>query len=300
MKAPDNQSQTASSWRIELATELMQAYVAKEGIRMIVLGGSPSKNLADRYSDLDIVVYWDAIDRSWIDTIPLASSGGDRKFLLSMGSGDSCMELYYFGPLIVEVGHITLAAWKELVSDVLDRHEISPFKQKSLAGFLAAYPIYGEPLVRHWQERISVYPEQLASKMVRQSLGFFWRGCLLNQGLERGDILFFYDGICMMLKKLLSILAGLNRIYFSPVEPRWIEYELSRMPIRPDDMWQRIQSIFDGDRKRAVGILEDLIGETLKLVDRHMPELDLSMTRRLNELEIRACDTKPKTGNPGN
>ena len=42
-----NDSTEASRWRIELAKELIEFYVPRDGIRMAVLSGSPPKGLSD-------------------------------------------------------------------------------------------------------------------------------------------------------------------------------------------------------------------------------------------------------------
>ena len=67
MKADEK---TASDWRIELAAELSKVYSAHEQVRMIVLGGSPSRGLSDEYSDIDMVVYWEVMDDNFITSHP--------------------------------------------------------------------------------------------------------------------------------------------------------------------------------------------------------------------------------------
>ncbi|MCP4421852.1 MAG: hypothetical protein GY805_35005 [Chloroflexi bacterium] len=59
----------ASRWRIELAQELAIHYKQHEQIKMIVLGGSPSRGLSNKYSDLDVIVYWDTSLYELIDDI---------------------------------------------------------------------------------------------------------------------------------------------------------------------------------------------------------------------------------------
>ena len=122
-----------------------------------------------------------------------------------------------------------------------------------------------------------------------------FEGYLLNQCLERGEILAFYDGICLMLKKLLTILAAINKVYFSANEPRWIEQELEEMAIHPPDMWKRIKELFDGDRRKALEILEDLTNEVLEIVGNHMPDIDVNRLRhRRKEMYVGSCETKPE------
>jgi hypothetical protein len=285
----------ASRWRIELARELAETYAKHESVRMIVLGGSPSRGLADAYSDLDVVVYWEEMDVPWLEGEPLAPKGAERKFFRKMGE-EAFLESYYFGPLKADFGHSTVKAWESWVGPVLRAEDPSPPMQKAMAGFLEAVPLYGGDLVNDWQSRIAVYPDGLAPLMVRTHLRFFQRGSLTHQGLERGDILFFFDGLCMMLKNLLGVLAGLNRVYFCPSEPRWLEFELESMLLKPRDCWPRMQKVLEGPQESAEDEVNELAREVLDLVEAHMPDVDISRIRRGFETEVAPCFEKPELG----
>ena len=50
-----------SAWRLELARRYIEPY--RERAAIAVLGGSVAQGLADRWSDIDTIVYWDEIDR---------------------------------------------------------------------------------------------------------------------------------------------------------------------------------------------------------------------------------------------
>ena len=284
----------ASQWRIEFAQTLAPYYQHHPQVKMIVLGGSPSRGLADRYSDLDVVVYWDAIEFNWLANPPLAKVGGQRKFL-NRHEATTAIEHYYFDTIKVDFAHITLDLWQSWADDLQKRFETTGYKQKSVAGFLEAKVLYGEEMYGQWNGRLSHFPEQLAYNIVQENLRFFVEGCLLHQGLERDETLFYYDGICLILKRVLAILGGLNKVYFSIEEPRWIAYELTKMPIRPPHTWPRIQQILEGDKQQALTSLYELIYEVMALVETHMPDMDVTTTRqRMKALAVHACDGKPK------
>ena len=282
----------ASRWRIELAEALAPYYTQHQQIQMIVLGGSPSRGLADKYSDLDVIVYWEAIDFDWLMIPPLALAGGQRKFLNTHEA--TAIEHYYFNTLKVDFAHITLSLWETWADDLQKRFETTGYKQKSVAGFLEAKVLYGDELYKEWYGRLSYYPVQLAQQVVREQMRFFVEGCLLHQGLERGEILFYYDSICLMLKRVLTIIGGLNRVYFSVDEPRWIPHALAKMPICPPYTWQRMQGILNGDRKQALISLYELIYDVLALVEKQMPDIDVAPIRqRMKMLAVHACQNKP-------
>lgn len=286
-------SNSHSKWRIELAGELAGIYAARPGIRTIVVGGSPSRNLSDEYSDIDMVIYWDMIDHDFINGSPLKNLGGELKLQLRDPEGGIQMELYYFGTLIVEVGHTSVAGWDELVDDVLVRHRLNPHSVKSIGGFRDATPVYNAEAYAGLRKRIEVMPHEIAVRIVSMNLGFFWRGCILNQGIRRDEIVFYHDAFCMTVKRLMAVLAGLNHRFFSPIEPRWLQYELDRMAIKPPDMWPRIRSLYTLEPVEAAGAMEILIADVVKLVETHMPEVDMRQFREQDALEIRATAAKP-------
>jgi hypothetical protein len=283
----------ASQWRIEMAEELVDHYVPHEGIRMIVLGGSPSKGLSDAYSDLDIVVYWDTIDVPWLEDVPLKHLECHRELFKEMGEG-VYLESYYFGPLKADFGHATLDSWKKWTDDVMENHGTDPGLHGMIGGFIASIPLHGEKLFKEWKERLSAYPDELARKVVKQNAIFYHRGVLEHQGLDRGDVIFFYDGVCKMLKHVLSVLAGLNRVYMSVDEPRWIEYYLGLMSLKPENCWTRMKAVLEGDRSKSQETLEGLIDDVFDLVETHMPEIDVSQARHRFNLTVQPAEAKPE------
>jgi len=284
-----------SEWRIELADELTRVYATRPEVEMIVLGGSPSRGISDEFSDLDVIIFWNGIDREWIDSVPLGRLDCRRTDLMKLGE-DICLESYHFGNLKADFGHIEMKAWREMADQVLQELSTDAGLQKSLQGFLDSIVLYGKEAAASWKMEIATYPDGLGEKMVRENLRFFVEGYLLNQAWGRGDRLAYFDGVCLMLKNILGVLAGLNRIYFSKDEPRWLTSELSRMNILPACAADRINAIIQGQTVDAVPLLETLIEDVLALVEQHMPDVDVeSKRRRRRELGVLPCAEKPPT-----
>ena len=63
-----------SAWRLELAHTYIAPYADRAPIA--VLGGSVAQGVADRWSDIDTIVYWDEVDRDWLET---PARGGGRR-----------------------------------------------------------------------------------------------------------------------------------------------------------------------------------------------------------------------------
>ncbi len=281
----------ASVWRVAFARELAAYYAGREGVRMIVLGGSAARGEADAYSDLDIVVYWDAIEREFIDAEPLRDLECRRAY--TTGNDEFGLESYYFGALKADFGHVAMAAWSELVDGAIVRYEAEPASMHSLEGFLNSVPLFGEEFVEEWKSKAREFPPELAVDMIRRHMRLYVPGYLEHQAYERGDLIAYYDGMSKMLRNILGIIAGLNRVYCATDEGRWAESLLSRMPIQPERTWERMREILTTDGHRAAAMLERLLVETLDLVELHMPEYDLTWPRMGRTLLVEAAETRP-------
>jgi hypothetical protein len=283
----------ASQWRIEFAREIAGWYAGQPNVRMIALGGSAARGLADAYSDMDMAAYWEELDRAWLAEPPLGPAGGERFTYRLLFNDQVAVEQYQLGEAKLDVAHFSLTWLEQAVADVLERANMTPDYQEVLDGFLSAIPFYGEPLYEQWRTRIAAYPDELAHKMIRQHLAFPPGWVLEQHGLARGDLLSFYAMICEMIQNLLGLLAGLNRQYLSMEKPKRSADILQRMPIAPQDAAARIQAILTIDRQQAVAALSELIAEVLDLVELHMPEIDTSRTRMIQRMPARPCTTKP-------
>lgn len=290
------QSTAASLWRIELAKKLVQYYLPHDGIETAILSGSPPKGLADQYSDLDMILFWSEIDQEYLETARLGELNCERRYARPIGDGDIYLESYYFGPLKVDVGHSTLSTWEEEVDDVVVRCEADASKIGAIAGFITSLPLYGEDVVARLKERMQSYPDELAQKVVRSHRRFFVPGYLVNQAYKRGDMLAYCDGLCLMVKNLLNILAGLNRVYMSTEEPRWLSYYLSKMPIKPDRMEERVQEMLAFDGEGSVSALEGMIVDVLGLIHEHMPDINGDYEERWRGMTVEGCLEMPELG----
>ncbi len=283
----------ASQWRIEFAHEIAGWYANQPNVCMIALGGSAARGLADAYSDMDMAVYWNGIDRAWLAEPPLKAAGGERFTYRQLFDDQVAVEQYQLGEAKLDVAHFSLTWLEQAVADVLERADMRPEYQEVLDGFLSAIPFYGEPLYQQWRTQIAAYPDQLARQMIRQHLALPPAWVLEQHGLARGDLLSFYAMVCEMIQNLLGVLAGLNRQYLSMEKPKRSADILRRMPIAPRDAAARVQAILTIDRKQAVAALADLIAEVLDLVEQHRPEIDTSRVRLVQQMPARPCTEKP-------
>lgn len=283
----------ASLWRRELAKDIVKQYSARPGLEMALLGGSPARGIADEFSDMDIVLYWKKLDTKWIKSQPLEKLGCKIVTLLDMPKEQAALEIYTLKGLIVEIGHSTVGSLQNEIKEVTEDHKVNPSIINSIGGFLDAFPLAGESQYRSFKAAIPKYPRSLAKKAIEQNLGFFWNGCLENQGVKRGEILFVYDAISFTLKKLINILAALNGLYFWAGEPRWLDYRSQKMKHCPPRLWSRIKRMYQEPPEKALTDMNRLKDEVLALVSKYMPEVDMTKIKRFEELVVRSTPRKP-------
>ncbi len=293
----DHGMNEASKWRIDLSRELSVHYASHPEVTMVCLGGSPTKGISDAYSDLDIVVYWNELDEDWIKAEPLQKAMGlERTDLLSMAPG-SFIESYHVDGLKIDFGHGTMDGWKQWTSSLLEELDADPGLIGMVGGFLDSIPFYGEALCNEWKNRLRNYPDDLAKEVIKRNIGFYVRGYLVHQCLERGDYLAYQDGMCTMLKRLLSINAALNRRYYSAAEPRWLGYEIDRMAVRPKKLTcENIRWMLDNPGKESEAMLYDLMYDTLTLIQEQFPELEdkiANRRKRMSKLAVKPCENRP-------
>ena len=78
--------------------------------------------------------------------------------------------------------------------------------------------------------------------MVRKHLRFYPRWFLEEMVLKRGDLLWLYEILTQQQTKILGILLGLNRLYYSGSFKR-LDRLIARMEIAPLDLSTRLKRI---------------------------------------------------------
>ena len=80
-------------------------------------------------------------------------------------------------------------------------------------------------------------------------------------------------------RNLLGVLAGLNRVYFTTFQFKRMRRFIDQLAIAPENLADRIESLFAGDHAAAVIELEALVRETVALVQLHMPEVSIPVDK---------------------
>jgi hypothetical protein len=273
----------ATARRVQIGREIAAAYRRDPRVRAVALTGSVARGDADRYSDVEVATFWQT-GPSVEERRALAEEVGGSQWrgypFNDLGAGEWSEE-YEVGGTKVDGIHQTVEAVERLLTDVLESYDPALPKQVAVGAIHHAIPLHGHALIEDWQSRTSAYPDDLAEAVVREYLSFgptAWVEMLA----ERGDILALYDVYVHAMKNMLGVLIGLNKLYH-PGEKR-IARTISEMILTPPDLLRRMTAMLRGQPRDGARELEQLIDETLGLVEQQMPRIDTTQVRaRLGE-----------------
>jgi len=268
-----------------LATQAAARLAANPKVAAILLAGSVAQGDVDAASDIDLIVYLH-------ETFPPAeyeaevaaakASGGGMHF----GDHGAAFGLYhYIGGRKVDFGIGLCSATDELLDALLLKHDPNPTYQLVARGILQGRAKHGPEIIERWQARLRDYPDGLALATVRHCARFMPAWVMREMGAKRDDAFLVYEHALQTVSGLCGIVAALNRQYH-PGKVKRLAHFAAGLKIAPRDFGTRARSVFGGPLPQAVETLEELVRETLALVETHMPGFDLAPVRQRYDTKL--------------
>ena len=87
------------------------------------------------------------------------------------------------------------------------------------------------------------------------------------------------DLLVRMERWLLRLLLAVNRIYLPDPRFKWADRLVSQMAVKPDGLAERLREMLRAEPADSVAIVQALAGETLDLIDLHLPGCDTGFAR---------------------
>lgn len=291
----------ASQWRAEVGRPIAASYARNPKVAAAIVGGSTAHGWADRYSDIEIGVFWDeppteddrrgAIKATRAELHRLYAYDeedevwSDVAFVGRDASGE------YGTGVQIEISSSTVEYTERILDDLVVRHDPSLLKQNYISAVIHGIPVHGEALLEKWRARALPYPRELGVAVVKANaqIEFLWR---MTVFLERGNNqIVVYDTFTGIAKRLYHVLLGLNRIYYAGI--KWMHLTLEAMEIAPPDFHHRLQRVFEMPPRTGIEELATLIEEVYALIEREMPEIDIERLRYFFHYNRRAWDEPP-------
>jgi hypothetical protein len=260
------------SWQVivddlrALATRFAAAYAPLAGVRAVLLTGSVARGWADRYSDIELMVFWDGEPDQQLRHQAARDGGGT---MVTCWDYDEENEEWSDDILLdgveIQVSHRDRAATADWIADVVEDGDTSLTKQDLIALIQFGVPLAGDGLIASWRDACKVYPDALAAAMLAEYADF--RSVQQRAKLlERGELLALSMDLTQSARNVFLCLLAHNRVYFPHLGYKWIRPVLRTLPDVPADAADRLDAVVSAPPAEAVAAADALIADTLRLV----------------------------------
>jgi hypothetical protein len=272
---------------LDLAERCAADLAAWPSVRAILLTGSLAGGRVDTASDIDLIVYHEALPdpdtQEAMKQAALDSGGGIYGHDPVKG-----LSLYHFIEGIkVDQGHGLLADTAGLVETLATEPSLDETAQHIVAtGIVLGRALHGEAIIAAWKERLDPPPAEFCIELVRNNLRFPPLALLRDMGARRGDLAFTYELILDCLGRLQKVYCGLNRSW-PPGKLKGMAGTLAGLERLPSQAAERMDRLWSMEPEAAALALDALIGESLDLVDALLPTVDTAAARARRDLPLR-------------
>ncbi|MBA3531703.1 MAG: nucleotidyltransferase domain-containing protein [Ardenticatenales bacterium] len=278
---------------LTLAEQLTASYKSIPSLRALLLTGSVAEGEADFYSDIDLILYYEALPtEEALERLRVQNGGSARLWMLGERAEGSVMESYQVRGVECQLTHSTVARWEENMASILEQFTVDTPLHKALAGLLAGRALYGDDLIHRWQAQVKNYPPALAQAMVRHYLNFVPLWALTGRLGPRDSELLQRQMVVENVQHLLGVLAGLNHLYYSTFQFKRMHRFIAQMHLTPRNLAARLDDVLGSEPLHAAPVLKSLIQDTVALMEQQIPEIDTSQVRA--QLEREAAPWGPR------
>lgn len=281
-----------SLWQHDLLNTLTRTYTSIHKVKAILLSGAVSQKTEE---DIEITIFW---SESPSDEDRKIASGGRLQNLHPYDAGKQMREdKYRFKGVNILIRHYTLESVQNILISVIDQYDPAHFKQTVIATLQHGIPLYGDAIIKKWQNKARAYPRELAQNRVRLILSeISWQWCnRIEIYAHRQALPFFFYLLYYHAIHMLRILMTLNRIYIPGGLNRMNPF-IEKFQIAPSDFSARLKSMFFSEPITGVKQLNGLIEHLFTCIESYMPEVDTTEARNGYKKERRKAWDHPPEG----
>jgi hypothetical protein len=268
----------ASRWRFTLAERVGRAYAVDPKARVVMVAGSTGRGTADRYSDIEIDVYWSEPPTD-DERRAAVERGGGTLLELHPYEEDEWAESISLGGFHMHTSTFLVETMERYLREVLENLSLALNPHMRLFSVLHAQTLVGDDLVARWRARARAYPTALAEAVVSKHLSFGRLGYYGAVFAARNDLLPLYDIFCETEREILWVLLGLNRLYVPTPSLKQADELIAEMRLAPPDLARRLKEVFHLPSGEAVAALSGVCEEVFALVEAHLPGVDTTERR---------------------
>ncbi|MEQ2526351.1 DUF4037 domain-containing protein [Bacillaceae bacterium CLA-AA-H227] len=259
----------------KLALNIAKIYELNTKVEAVLLGGSVSRNWNDRFSDIELFIFWKEPPTDEDRKNPILNLEGDIIDFHPF-EDEEWSETYITEGVKLEISNFLTDTINKVINDVVLTFDTDLDKQSIVATVNNGIPLCGEMIIKRMKEIVNKYPNELSVAMITENvhLGNRWNN--REALLKRKDWLMLYKVMVDVQIKIMGILFGLNRQYVHHPAFKWQSNTLKSMTITPDNIVNRLESIFLEKPSTAIRELEAIIQELFELIRCEHPQIDLS------------------------
>jgi len=234
-----------------------------------VLTGSASRGVADKYSDIEMMFYVDALPAREDRETWLRFAGASDIVFDTEAPGDSEVWVtFYINGISIEAGWRVITGHEKDI-DAIVAGKVVAHGPLTLAWITThAVSLRSIGHLPRWQQKLSHYPEMLPPKII-DNINEYW---IVPQGFAIRWALLAREEPMALTQRLLGEMQFVLRILFAinhQWEPdwKWLRFEVQRLTIKPEHLIERIYDIFTmAQSEQTVAQALMLIRDTLKLI----------------------------------
>jgi predicted nucleotidyltransferase len=267
---------------LELAKQVTTIYKDWEGIKAIAITSSISRNQATEYSDCDIALMYDKLPSDdFLEKAYKYNNGKNRKVFSK--TEDAIVEFYYVNGVECQFSHSHYSFYEQVVTELTENYSLEKIYHLVADGLQVIIPLHGKEYLNSIQERLAPYPEELALKTVQRYLRFGPFDELRYRFQKEDNFIWISDVTNYYIKTLLNVLLGVNNKYI-PGDFRKIKPVIEGLTTKPDNFYQRIFALYNGNSIDKIDELHKLCLEVFEIVANRFPNEDFSdIISRFNE-----------------
>ena len=239
--------------------------------KRLCLSGSPAYGLADAYSDIDVVMFWQEIP-SDDERIKIGQRYGHVHVIDSFNhvaefSLQDATEVLHIGDnkLKLDITHKSIAAQNQMIDEVTIGLDTNPTKLAQIRNISNGVEIKGETVFDTWRNRYHPMPSALVEKLLDKYLHFWAYQPLQKLVIERNDPLFARQLMSDSCEKIIKAVCVMNGQY-PPDKSKHLNYLLKGLE-HPSATYERIQQICHYPVEQAHNILKSLIEDVFDCAD---------------------------------
>ncbi len=267
-----------SAWRYKIAERVATDYSDHPLAVAIGVGGSVARGCADKFSDVEIGVFWRKLPTVAEFRNLMQKAGGSNWELdpFNPEREDVQYEEYEVSGLKIDLRHMRKDTMDRVLTATLSDAEINEDRHEIVYAVKHCLPFYGVQEFDRWVNEASSFPKALAHRMASEYLDFP-AASLLAMAIEREDQFGFSMLVSGFVKGIFGGLCGINREFFPGL--KWMPHSMSRFVLKPDRISERIKLLFELNHRTVAETIPSLVEETFELAEANLPGLDLSLQR---------------------